>query len=118
MPSTKDGQKRISALELSYVSMQEKLVGIEKKLDGLCVKVDNLTLSLEPWKLTGHDNSKDIEELKLRLSKQEFTTERIQKSVERIDDTIKSAKAYVAGAMAVLVVLFTIAQYVIDKLVR
>jgi predicted nucleic acid-binding Zn-ribbon protein len=118
MPSSKDGQKRISALELSYGTMTERLNSIEKKLDEVCIKLDSLNTSLEPWKIDVHDNSKAIIDVRGRLKEMEKGFEGHQKSIEKLSDTIGEAKAWLAGAGAILVVLFTVITYAIDKLVK
>jgi chromosome segregation ATPase len=118
MPNSKDGQKRITALEMNYVKMQEKLENIEEKMTEIGKKLDNLTATLDPWKMKAHDCELRMNQLEARLVKIEQNDGEKGKRIERIDDTVKNAKAYLAGALFVIAALFTVVQYIMDKFIK
>jgi chromosome segregation ATPase len=116
MPNSKDGQKRITVLEMNYVKMQEKLENIEGKVVEIGRKLDMLTETLDPWKIKAHDCEMKIKELVDRIEKIETHNGEKEKKIERLDDAIKNAKAYLAGAVFAVATLFTVIQFVMDKL--
>lgn len=118
MPDSKDGQKRITSLELNYVAMQLELKNLGAKIDEVCKKIDGIATSMGEWRIEGHDNSRDIAALKLELAKMQLHDETTRKNLDKLSDSYRSIRSYIAGGIAVITVVVSIIMYLIDKFVK
>ena len=115
MPDSKEGQKKLSLLELNIVTMQADVKNLGTKLDEICKKIDSLSANMEQWKMQGHDNSRDIADIKLDVAKMQLKEDTMAKGIEKGADNFGKVKSYIAGGVAVLGFVLTMAMYLIDK---
>ncbi len=118
MPETPEGQKKLNTLELTIVGMQVDMKNLGGKMDEVCQKIDGLSSKIEQFQMQGHDNTRDISDMKLDIAKMQLKNDTIVKTVDKAMNNLGKMKSYVAGGVAVLGVVMTIVMYVIDKFVR
>ena len=113
MPDTKDGQKRITSLEMNYIAMQAEIKSMNEKLDQVCKKQDDLLGKFDQFRMGEHDNSRDIADLKLELAKSQLTIEAQRKFAEKTADALAKMRYYIAGAAGVI----SFAIYILDRFI-
>jgi peptidoglycan hydrolase CwlO-like protein len=115
MPDTSEGQKKLNTLELTIVGMQVDVKNLGGKIDEVCQKIDGLSTKIEQFQLQGHDNTRDISDMKLDLAKMKIRSDTMSKTVDKNINNFSKMKSYVAGGVAVLGVVMTLVMYVMDK---
>jgi len=124
MPSSTNGQKRISSLELQYVAMNEKLLNIEQKMDIIGTKLDTMIVDLEPWRISVHDNTKEVIQIRKETAEFYQDLEGMDKCLQGIKEEIKEFKVSVriygaigGGVLSFLIpIIYMVIQNFVDKL--